>query len=502
MSADLLELRSITKRFSGIVALQDVNLSLRSGEILALVGENGAGKSTLMKILSGVYQPDSGEILLDGEKVALRNPVDAQARGISIIYQEFSLVPSFSVVDNLFLGCERTNRFGISSAAEMRRESQDILKRLGATFSIDTPVELLSVAEQQFVEIAKALLRRSRVLIMDEPTATLTGQEVERLLAIVRELVQQGIAIIFISHHLNEVFEIADSIVCLRDGQRVGQLKPSDCSQHDLIRMMVGRDVSQTFPDRPASGTKPIVLNVRQLQRKPHLPATSFQLCAGEILGIAGLVGAGRTKMVRALIGADSAFRQELLLDGKCIRLRSPADARAMGIGLVPENRQQQGLVIDASVHDNVLLASLRRFCHPRWGWLQRSIAKNASREQLEKLDVKASSVHQPVRTFSGGNQQKIVLAKWLLVDCRILILDEPTRGIDVGAKGEIYRLIRQLADRGVAILLISSELAEVIGLSDRVMVMRAQKIEHVFHSNESVSEEAIMSFAAGGNRG
>lgn len=502
MSATLLELRGITKRFASTLALQDVSLSLRRGQVLALVGENGAGKSTLMKILSGVHCPDSGTIRLDGEEVQPRSPSHAQALGISIIYQEFSLVPHLDVVANLFLGRECTNRFGVCDRAEMAKEARAVLNRLGANIDINSPIARLSVAEQQFVEIAKALLRDTRILIMDEPTAALTPEEVARLFDVMRELVQQGVAIIFISHHLDEVFAIADDIVCLRDGRCVGTKRAADCSHDELIRMMVGRELTQTFPPQANAGSRRVVLDVHELRRKPHLPAVSFQLHEGEILGIAGLVGSGRTKMVRALIGADRAHEGRVSLRGTPLKIASPADARTARIGLVPEDRKQQGLMLDAPTQDNILLANLRAVCHPFWRFIQRPSAAATAEQQMANLRLKAESPRQLARTLSGGNQQKVVLAKWLHAECDVLIFDEPTRGIDVGAKAEIYRLMRELTARGVAIVMISSELQEIIGMSDRVIVMRGQRIEHVFAPDEAVTEESIMAYAAGGRRG
>lgn len=499
MSLPLLELRDINKQFGNTRALRDVSLALHPGRVLALVGENGAGKSTLMKILSGVYQPDSGSLRLDDQVVRLRDPRDARARGISIIHQEFSLVPYLDVTDNLFLGRESTNRFGISRCAAMRRQAQQVLERLGVSFSIDTVVARLGVAQQQFVEIAKALLGQTRVLIMDEPTATLTVGETSRLLSIMRELVQQGVSIIFISHHLEEVFDVADDILCLRDGASVGLRRNGELTQDELIRMMVGRDLSTAFPPTQSPSQNAIVLDVHALQRKTHLPTLSFQLRAGEILGIAGLVGSGRSKMAHALVGADHASKRDIRLNQQKLSIRSSADARRAGIGLIPEDRKRQGLVLDASIRDNMVLASLRRLCHPILRFIRPQAVARATGQQAEQLHIRAASLSQHVHTLSGGNQQKVVLAKWLLADCQVLILDEPTRGIDIGAKGEIYQLLRELRGRGVAILLISSELPEVIGLSDRLMVMRNQRIEHTFESRQDVTEEAVMKYAAGG---
>ncbi len=499
MHAPLLELREINKRFGNTQALRGVNLTLHPGRVLALVGENGAGKSTLMKILSGVYQPDSGSIHLDGQAVRLRDPGDARARGISIIHQEFSLVPHLSVVDNLFLGREPTTLLGISRRGAMRAQAKQALQRLGVDFSIDSIVARLGVAQQQFVEIAKALLGQTRVLIMDEPTATLTVGETRRLLAIMRELVQQGVSIIFISHHLDEVFDVADDILCLRDGASVGLRRKQDLSQAELIRLMVGRDLSAAFPALQPSEQAAVVLDIHALQRKAHLPVLSFQVRAGEILGVAGLVGSGRSKMVHALVGADRASQRDIRLHQHKLSIRSVADARRAGIGLIPEDRKRQGLVLNASIRDNMILASLKHLSHPLLRFIRPRAVASATNRQADQLHIKATSLSQTVRTLSGGNQQKVVLAKWLLANCQVLILDEPTRGIDIGAKGEIYQLLRELRSRGVAILLISSELPEVIGLSDRLMVMRNQRIEHTFESRQDVTEEAVMKYAAGG---
>ncbi len=499
LGAPLLELRNISKWFGETRALRDVSLTLHPGRILALVGENGAGKSTLMKVLSGVIQPDSGSIVLDDKVVRLHDSRDSRQRGISIIHQEFSLVPHLDVIDNLFLGREPKNLLGMSRRSVMRREAQQVLDRLGATFSIDSIVARLGVAQQQFVEIAKALLGETRVLIMDEPTATLTVAETRRLLSIMRELVEQGVSIIFISHHLDEVFEVADDILCLRDGAGVGLRRNGELTHDELIRMMVGRDLNTTFPSAEAQPQGDVVLDVHVLQRKPHLPSVSFQLRAGEILGLAGLVGSGRSKMVHALVGADCATRREVSFKQRRLSVRTSADARSAGIGLVPEDRKRQGLVLDASIRDNMMLASLSRLCHPVLRFIRSRAVARATNQQAEQLRIKAASLSQLARALSGGNQQKVVLAKWLLADCQVLILDEPTRGIDIGAKAEIYQLMRELRARGVAILLISSELTEVIGMSDRLMVMRHQRIEHTFQSPHDISEEAVMKYAAGG---
>lgn len=499
MSTPLLELRGISKHFAGVAALQDVDLTLRAGQILAVLGENGAGKSTLMKILSGVHRPDAGIIRLDGRPIEPRSPDEAQSLGISIIYQEFSLVPHLDVVENLFLGRELTQRSGIRARGKMKTAAEGILEQLGTRLPLSSPVVELSVAEQQFVEIAKALLRQTRVLIMDEPTATLTSDETHRLFTLIRDLQRQSVGILFISHHLEEIFAIADDIFCLRDGRRVGERPVAGCSRDELIRLMVGRDIAQTYPERRrVDQAQPALLEVRHLQRKPHLPDVTFTVHAGEILGIAGLVGSGRTKMVRALMGADPAHRHEIFLNNQRLKITSPADALAAGIGLAPEDRKQQGLVVDASIQDNALFACLRRFCHRVGRYLRATAATKAVLSSINRLHIKATSVHQVVRTLSGGNQQKVVLAKWLNAGCRILIFDEPTRGIDVGAKAELYRFMRQLATQGLAIVMISSELPEIIGMSDRLMVMRLQRIAYTFDRGERATPERVIAVATG----
>lgn len=499
MSENLLELRGITKRFSGVAALLDVDLTLQRGQILALLGENGAGKSTLMKILSGGLTPDAGMIRVDGVERQFRSPQDAQLLGISIIHQEFSLVPYLNVVENLFLGRERTGRFGCCDQRTMRAAARAVLERLGAQLPLDAPVAQLSIAEQQFVEIAKALLCSVRILIMDEPTATLTPAETDRLFRVMRELKSANVAIVFISHHLEEIFATADAVVCLRDGQVVGESPITGYSPEALIRLMVGRDIRHTYPPKsdriPGQGG----LEVRCLQRKPHLPALSFSVRPGEILGLAGLVGSGRTKLVRALVGADPVYRHEIYRDGVRLKIRSAADARLAGIGLVPEDRKSQGLVLDASASENIVLSNLRKVCRPFWRILDRAAVGRVTRYHLRALAIKVNSAFQPVRGLSGGNQQKVVIAKWLHAECDVLIFDEPTRGIDVGAKAEIHRLMRELAQRGVAIVMISSELPEVLGLSDRVIVMRRQRIERCFERDEPVTAESVMACATGG---
>ena len=500
MSQDILQLRGVNKRFAGVSVLSGVDLDLRAGEILALLGENGAGKSTLMKVLAGVHRPDAGGILLDGRPVVFGSPRDARKLGISIVYQEFSLVPYLTTWENIFLGQERRTRWGTLDRLAMRTEARGLLQRLGVAFDVDVPVIQLSVARRQFVEIAKALALSARILILDEPTATLTAGDVAHLFRVMRTLRDSGVAMIFISHHLDEVFQIADRVQCLRDGRSVGIKPISDCTPRELVRMIVGRDVSQTFPPRFGAPPGEVILDVRRLRRSQHLPDVSFVLREGEILGVAGLVGSGRTELMRALVAAEKPHARDITFRGQPFAPASPADSRALGLGLLPEDRKQQGVILPFAISENLVLANLAALCRPLTGWLRRSRIDATVRGFMDRLRIKASSPQQTLRTLSGGNQQKVVIAKWLHADCRVLIFDEPTRGIDVGARYEIYDLMRGLAARGVAIIMISSDLPEVVGMSDRVIVMRQQRIEKTLERTEDISAETVLFYATGGH--
>ncbi len=500
MSQNLLQLRGITKRFAGVSALCGIDLDLGPGEILALLGENGAGKSTLMKVLSGVHRPDEGRILLEEREVEFASPHEAQAAGISIIYQEFSLVPHLPAYENIFLGREKRTHWGTLDRPAMKTAARLVLQRLGVEFDVAVPVIQLSVAQQQFVEIAKALARSARIVILDEPTATLAANDVDQLFRVMRELRRSGVAMVFISHHLDEIFQIADRVQCLRDGCSVGMKPIADCTPTELVRMIAGRDVAQAFPPRPGSGFGPVILEVRRLQLQRHLPTVSFTLREGEILGFAGLVGSGRTEVIRALIGVDKTYARDITYRGRPFAPASPADSRALGIGLLPEDRKQQGVILPFSLSDNTVLANLPALCRPGAGWLRGGRIDEVVQGFIDRLSIRASSARQTVRTLSGGNQQKVVVAKWLHADCRVLIFDEPTRGIDVGARFEIYDLMRRLAARGVAIIMISSDLPEVVGMSDRVIVMRQHRVEKMMERAEEISAESVMFYATGGH--
>lgn len=466
----LLSLDGIVKSFPGVRALQNGRLELRPGEVHALLGENGAGKSTLIRILAGALAPDAGSVLLDGAPVHLRSPHEARRRGISVIFQEFNLVPAMSVRENLFLGQEQASAGILHHDAE-RKAAQRLLDRLGASFHPDTPCRDLSIAEQQLVEIAKALLHDTRILVMDEPTAALSGREVDRLFGIVRDLRAQGIAIVYVSHRLDEVFALCDRATVLRDGRHVFTGDVSELTRAALIEHMVGRSLDAEFPRRrPTIG--PARLVVRNLQRGTAVRDVSFEIRRGEILGLAGLVGAGRTETARLLFGADRPYSGTIALDGIPLRIRSPRDAIRAGICLLTEDRKHQGLVLNHSVLENFGLPNLPRFS--RFGLLRPRSEVAALRTYVDELRIRIPHTDQRVGFLSGGNQQKVVLAKWLETEAEVVLVDEPTRGVDVGARFEIYQILQRLADAGKAVLMISSDLPEILGMSDRILVMHA----------------------------
>jgi ribose transport system ATP-binding protein len=487
-------MRSITKRFPGVVALDRVDFELERGEVHVLLGENGAGKSTLVKMLAGAYRPDEGEILLDGEAASISSATDAQKLGISTIYQEFNLVPQFTVAENIFLG-RQPRRFGFVDRRKMREEARKLLDRMKVLVDPDALVSNLGVAQRQMVEIAKALSLNARILIMDEPTASLSGQEVERLFEIVRGLKKEEVAMIFISHHLEEVSEIGDRVTVLRDGKVVDRV-PASTKHSELVRMMVGRSVEAQFPRRrPELGE--VLLEVKNLSREGVLEDVSFSLRAGEVVGVAGIVGAGRTELARAIFGADPGDAGEVWVEGRRMERGDPREAKRRGMGFVTEDRQGQGIVPPLSVAENLGLASLERNTHV--GLVNRREQRKQARKIIEDLNIRTPGPEQEIRFLSGGNQQKTVIGKWLLADSKVLIMDEPTRGIDVGAKVEIYELMNELTENGAGILMISSDLPEVLGMSDRILVMSGGRITGEL-SVEEANGENVMELATQGS--
>lgn len=483
----LLEMRDITKRFPGVVALDGVDFELEKGEVHVLLGENGAGKSTLIKILAGAYRPDEGEISLDGEPVVISSATEAQERGISTIYQEFNLVPQLSVAENIFLG-RQPRRFGIVDRRKMRDEARKLLERMKVRVEPDALVSALGVAQKQMVEIAKALSLNARILIMDEPTASLSGQEVERLFEIVRGLKEEEVAMIFISHHLEEVAEIGDRVTVLRDGKVVDQV-PATTELSELVRMMVGRSVEAQFPRRrPEIGE--VLLEVKNLSRERVLEEVSFYLRAGEVVGVAGIVGAGRTELARAIFGADPVNSGEVWVEGRRMERGDPREAKRRGMGFVTEDRQGQGIVPPLSVAENLGLASLERSTSV--GLVDRRGQREQARKMIENLNIRTPGPEQEIRYLSGGNQQKVVIGKWLLAYSKVLIMDEPTRGIDVGAKVEIYELMNELTENGAGILMISSDLPEVLGMCDRILVMSGGRITGELSAAEANGENVM----------
>lgn len=494
----ILRVEGISKAFPGVQALSNVSLELAAGEVLALVGENGAGKSTLMKILSGAYRKDTGRIFVGGQEVEITGPRHAQQLGIAIIYQEFNLAPNLSAAANIFMARE-PRRSGpgrlFVDRRRMEREAQEILGRIGARISASTLVRHLSVAERQMVEIAKALAVDARIIIMDEPTSALGEDEVEKLFEVIRTLKQQGLGVIFITHRLEEVFQIADRIVVLRDGARVGGMPIQEATPEKVIQLMVGREIGDLFQKLPAEIGPPL-LEVRGLTRRGVVENVSFTLRRGEILGFAGLVGAGRTETVRMIFGADPRDAGEILIEGKPVTIASPRDALAAGIGFVPEDRSNHGLILRLSVLENIVLPSLDRHARLRV-WLDRMGLTRTAQEFVNRLNIRVAQLQQKAMFLSGGNQQKTVVAKWLALRPRILIMDEPTRGIDVGAKAEIHALMSRLAQQGVGIIMVSSELPEILGMSDRILVMCEGRVAAILDQKEA-TQELIMAYASG----
>ena len=493
----LLQVRGISKSFPGVRALRGVDLTVGQGEVVALVGENGAGKSTLMKILAGVQQPDSGTIQVSGRAVVLEGVASALREGIALIHQELNLADNLSVGANIFLGRE-PRRWGWIDRHQLDRDARVVLRRVGLDVAPQTPLALLTIGHQQLVEIAKALSVQARLLIMDEPTSSLSAHETEQLFRVVKELRAAGVSVIYISHRLGEVRELADRVVVLRDGENAGELPRDKMNHANMVRLMVGRELSQFYARRQHAVGAPRLEVERFVTPAWPQHAVSFNVRGGEIVGLAGLVGAGRTELLRTLFGIDQRLAGTIRVAGRPLVCRSPRDAIRAGLALVPEDRKQHGLVIEMSVQANVGLAGLDRHQLP-FGFLNRRAEVQDTATMTTKLGIKTPGPLQLVKFLSGGNQQKVVLGKWLALQPQVLLLDEPTRGIDVGAKHEIYRLMEELAGAGLAVLFASSEMEEILGMSDRVIVMHEGRITGEL-ARAQLSEEAIMHLATGVN--
>ena len=488
----ILEMHHISKSFGGVSALQDVSFKCSPGTVHALVGENGAGKSTLIKILSGALKADSGEIIFKGKNHSSFSTREALNQGISVIYQELALVLQMTVAENIFLGREPRNAFGLVDQVRLRSEAQDLLEQLGIKIDLDIEVGELSVAYQQMIEIAKALSKNADLIIMDEPSAILAGTELEQLFNIIQSLVKGGVSVIYISHRLEEVFKIADVVSVLKDGQLVDTKPIKELDRSQLVRMMVGRSLEEVFP---VSTHQPedIILEAKNISTDTILNQVSLYIRKGEIVGLAGMVGSGRTELARALFGADMLASGSISLKGKQIFLNNPSDAIKKKVSLVPEDRKQQGLFIELPIRNNISMSILRNIS--LWGFLNWKKEKEIVELARKKHSIAMVSGNQEIQYLSGGNQQKVVLAKWLQTRPEVIIMDEPTRGIDVGAKFEIYQLMRQLNKAGIAILMISSELIEILGMSDRILVMKEGSIVAELQSSET-SEEQIIEYA------
>jgi ribose transport system ATP-binding protein len=496
MSETLLSLHGISKRFPGVQALSDVCFDLNPGEVHALMGENGAGKSTLIKILCGVQPPDEGEILLDRAPVTITSPVHAHALGISPVHQELHLEPYLSVAENIFLGRQPTNRFGLIDHRRLLKEARHVLGELGVSIDPQVLVGRLSIAERQVIAIARAVSMRARIMIFDEPTSSLTRRETELLMAMIRRLRDQGIGVIYVSHRMEEIFDLCDRVTVFRDGRYVATRDVATTSMGELVHMIVGRDLeSPAAKVEAAAGA--VVLDVRHLSKRGMLRDISFSLRRGEIVGLSGLVGAGRTELARTIFCDMLADEGEVLVDGKPFRGRNPRQAISAGIGLVPEDRKEQGLVTSLPVMSNISMARLGSLT--RLGVLSGGRERRLARDYVERLAIRTPSVEQKAMYLSGGNQQRVVIAKWLATQPKVLIVDEPTRGVDVGAKAEIHNLLRELAANGMAILMISSDMPEILAVSDRVLVMHQGRLAGEL-SAATATQEAIMNYAMGLN--
>lgn len=491
-----IEMQGINKSFGTNQVLKNAGFFLGHGEVHALMGENGAGKSTLMKILTGVYTKDSGTVLVDGKEVSYYNPQEAEKAGIVFIYQELNVMFDLTVEENLFMGKEIKNKFGICNQKAMRKKAQDILDSMGVTISPKEIMSNLSVGQQQMVEICKALMVDAKVIIMDEPTAALTQSETEVLFRVIIALRKKGVSMVYISHRMEEIFELCDRITILRDGSYINTKKISETDMNDVVKMMIGREIGERYPKRNVKIGKER-LAVKSLCKTGVFENVNFSVRAGEVLGVSGLMGAGRTEIMQAIFGNLPYESGEIEIDGKRTVIKNPMQAIRQGIGFITEDRKTEGLLLEKSIEENIALANLGIVS--KFGVLSKQKEEELVKKAIEDLHIKCFGPFHECNNLSGGNQQKVVLAKWILTEPKILILDEPTRGVDIGAKKEIYSIINQLAAKGVAIILVSSELPEVLGMSDRIMVVREGSVRGII-SSEEANQENVMTLATGGS--
>jgi len=490
-----IEMRGIDKSFGSNQVLKQAGFTLESGEVHALMGENGAGKSTLMKILTGVYTKDAGTVLVDGTEVNYKNPQEAEKAGIVFIYQELNVMFDLTVEENLFMGKEIHGKFGICDKKAMQKKAQVALNTLGVNISPKTVMSELSVGQQQMVEICKALMADAKVIIMDEPTAALTQSETVALFKVIESLRKKGVSMVYISHRMEEIFELCDRITVLRDGSYIGVKSIPETNMNEIVKMMIGREIGERYPSRDVKIGKE-VLKVKGLTRKGTFHDVSFSVRAGEVLGVSGLMGAGRTEIMQAIFGNLSYERGTIEIDGKEVKISNPRQAMEHGIGFITEDRKTEGLMLDKSIRENISLCNLGRIS--KSFVVSKEAEKDMVGEAIKELHIKCFGPFHECNNLSGGNQQKVVLAKWILTNPKILILDEPTRGVDIGAKKEIYSIINKLAAQGVAIIMVSSELPEVLGMSDNIMVVREGEVRGII-SYEEANQERVMTLATGG---
>ncbi|MFL2095183.1 sugar ABC transporter ATP-binding protein [Marinilactibacillus psychrotolerans] len=491
-----IEMKGVTKSFGSNYVLRGVDFDLKAGEVHALMGENGAGKSTLMNIMTGLHKKDEGQIFIDGKELLFDSPKAAENYGISFIHQEMITWPEMTVLENLFMGKEMKTSFGWIKTKEMQNKADNIFRELGIQIDFDKQMKTLSVGQQQLVEIAKTLMNDTEVIIMDEPTAALTDREIELLFKIMNQLKERNVAIVYISHRMEEIFKISDRVTVMRDGISISTKPTKETNYDEIVRQMVGRDLEDYYPTIESEKGE-VILEVKGLSRSNLFNEISFKLHSGEILGFSGLMGSGRTEIMRGIFGIDRLEKGDIFLEGEKVELKTPNDAISKGIGFLTENRKDEGLFLDFSIRDNISMTAFEEFS--KYGWINRKEETDFVDLLIKRLTVKTTDMELPASALSGGNQQKVVLAKWIGAGSKVLILDEPTRGVDVGAKKEIYSLMKELTERGVGIIMVSSDLPEVIGVSDRVIVVHEGKIAGEL-SKESLSEEKIMTLATGGS--